>query len=213
MPLAEFTDDPWNPASAMRSLTIQFAPGVTDLIRMDHNHVLATFQQVHAGTSAGRKQALVRLACTSLEIHAQLEEEIFYPALRDLEPALTVVEKSLPEHAGMRRLIERLMVMPVADPAYDSTFMELMRDVLHHVADEETTLLPAAERLLGDRLGELGASMLRRRLQLMAPRSPGLAWNTMRSLPQSGLVMASAMLAAGASIFSRSARAQPRPPP
>jgi hemerythrin superfamily protein len=197
----------------MRALTIQLAPRVTDLIRLDHNHVLATFQQVHAGTSGGRKQALVRLACTSLEIHAQLEEEIFYPALRELQPQLTVVEKSVPEHAEMRRLIERLMVMPVADPHFDTTFMELMRDVLHHVADEETTLLPAAERLLGERLGDLGAAMLRRRLQLMAPRTPQLAWNTVRSMPQSGFVIASALLSAGASMMGRGAPPSPRPLP
>lgn len=197
----------------MRTLTIQLVPSVTDMIRMDHNHVLATFQQVHAGTSAGRKQALVRLACTALEIHAQLEEEIFYPALRELQPDLTVVEKSVPEHAEMRRLIERLMVMPVGDPHYDATFMELMRDVLHHVADEETTLLPAAERLLGEQLGDLGARMLRRRLQLLAPRSLQLAWNTARSMPQSGMVIASALLAAGASALGRTAPSSPRPLP
>ncbi|MBA2722165.1 MAG: hemerythrin domain-containing protein [Methylibium sp.] len=197
----------------MRTLTIQLTPSITDMIRMDHNHVLATFQQVHAGTSGGRKQALVRLACTSLEIHAQLEEEIFYPALRELRPDLTVIEKSVPEHAEMRRLIERLMVMPVADPSYDATFMELMRDVLHHVADEETTLLPAAERLLGERLSELGARMLRRRLQLLAPRSPQLVWNTLRSMPQSGFVMASSLLAAGGSMMGRTAPSSPRPFP
>lgn len=197
----------------MRTLTIQLTPSVTDMIRMDHNHVLATFQQVHAGTSAGRKQALVRLACASLEIHAQLEEEIFYPALRELQPDLTVVEKSVPEHAEMRRLIERLTVMPVGDPSYDAIFMELMRDVLHHVADEETTLLPAAERLLGERLGELGARMLRRRLQLLVPRGPQLAWNTARSMPQSGIAMVSTLLAAGASMLGRSAPSSPRPLP
>lgn len=197
----------------MRTVTLQLTPGVTDMIRMDHAHVLATFQQFHGGTSVGRKQALVRLACASLEIHAQLEEEIFYPALRELAPDLTVVEKSLPEHAEMRRLIERLMVMPAADPGYDATFMELMRDVLHHVADEETTLLPAAERLLGERLGELGAQMLRRRLQLLAPRSPQLVWNTVRSLPQSGFVLASTLLGAGASMMGRSASSSPRPLP
>ena len=47
-------------------------------------------------------------------------------------------------------LISRLRNMPVGDLAFDDTFFELMRHVMHHVADEETVLLPAAERLLPD---------------------------------------------------------------
>ena len=55
--------------------------------------------------------------------------------------------------------------MQPGDAAYDETVMELMRDVLHHVADEETMLLPDAERRLGDQLNELGAQMTKRRLK------------------------------------------------
>ena len=50
-------------------------------------------------------------------------------------------------------------------------FMQLMRIVLHHVADEETVLLPAAETLLKDELGELGASMAKRKMQLLRPHA------------------------------------------
>jgi hypothetical protein len=61
--------------------------------------------------------------------------------------------------------------------------MELMRDVLHHVADEETILLPEAERVLADRLGELGAAMTKRRMQLVLPRSGEIASDMARSIP------------------------------
>lgn len=180
------------------------SPSITNLIRMDHGHVLATFHQFRAGTSEGKKQALVESACLALEIHAQLEEEIFYPALRELAQDTVIVEKSFPEHAEMRRLITQLRAMPPADISYDDTFMELMRDVMHHVADEETTLLPAAERLLGDRLGELGAEMTRRRVQLMASRVGELASNTARSFPESAMVMVSGAVAAPAYLLGRS---------
>lgn len=192
------------------SILNSLSPSITRMIRLDHSHVLATFQQFHAGTPTRKKQALVESACLALEIHTQLEEETFYPALRELSEPLTVVEKSYPEHEEMRRLITQLRAMPVTDTAYDGTFMELMRDVLHHVADEETTLLPAAERLLpADRLSELGAQMTGRRLQLLAPRAGELAWNTLRSMPQSGLIMASGVVAAGTYLFGRSSSFPP----
>jgi hypothetical protein len=59
-------------------------PTITAMIRMDHTHVMATFHRYHAETSWWRKRSIVELACTALEIHAQLEEEIFYPALSEV---------------------------------------------------------------------------------------------------------------------------------
>jgi len=54
-----------------------FVPTVTNMIRADHTHVLATFHQYEVDTSPGTKRALVNTICAGLEIHAQLEEEIF----------------------------------------------------------------------------------------------------------------------------------------
>ncbi len=187
----------------MSTLIGRLSPSITNLIRIDHAHVLATFQQYHAGTSLSKKQALVESACLALELHAELEEEIFYPALRELASDVAVVEKSFPEHAEVRRLITRLRGMLSTDPQYEATFMELMRDVMHHVADEETTLLPAAERLLPERLGELGAEMTRRRLQQLASRAGEVASSTARTLPESALVATSNLMAAGATLFGR----------
>ncbi|MEW6707548.1 MAG: hemerythrin domain-containing protein [Pseudomonadota bacterium] len=188
----------------MATLIGKLSPSITNLIRIDHAQVLATFQQYHAGTSLAKKQALAESACLALELHAELEEEIFYPALRELASDVGVVEKSFPEHAEVRRLITRLRGMSPADAQYETTFMELMRDVMHHVADEETTLLPAAERLLPERLGDLGAEMTRRRLQQLASRAGELAANTVRTLPESAFLATSGLMAAGATLFGRS---------
>ena len=187
----------------MGYITSRLSPSVTDMIRLDHSHVLATFQQFHAGNSVEKKQALVNSACLALEMHAQLEEEIFYPALRELAPDTVIVEKSYSEHAEMRTLIARLRGMHPAELAFNSTFMELMRDVLHHVADEETTLLPAAEQVLSGRLGELGAEMTKRRLQLTAMNAGEIASNAFHAMPQSMVVMAASALAAGACLLNR----------
>jgi hypothetical protein len=118
-----------------------------------------------------------------------------YPAMRSLSGDAGVVGKSIPEHDEMRRLIARLREMEAEDPGYDATVMELMRDVLHHVADEETILLPDAERALADRLEELGSAMTKRRLELVAPRTLELAWNHARAMPASNVLMGAGVLA------------------
>ena len=181
----------------MKSFTDKFSPSVTNMIRMDHTSVLETFHQYEISSSPQLKKALVSTACLALEIHAQLEEEIFYPAMRNLAADTPIVGKSVPEHNEMRRLIGQLRGMEPTDPTYDQTFMELMRDVLHHVADEETTLLPDAERLIPNRLGELGMQMTKRRMQLMAPRAGEIAANTARSLPTSSMLVAAGAVLAG----------------
>ena len=188
----------------MNSLFSKLSPSITNMIRMDHTHVLTAFHQFEADTPAKTRQALANTICLALEIHAQLEEEIFYPAMRELAPEGLLVSKSVPEHDEMRRLIAQLRGMQAGDEAFDSTLMELMRDVMHHVADEETTLLPAAERLLGpQRLGEMGAQMTKRRLELSAPRAGEIAANTMRSIPTSTMLVGAGAFLAGTYVLRR----------
>ena len=138
----------------------------TDMIRADHARVMATFHRYALDARPRTKQALAETICRALEVHARLEEEIFYPALRAAGSA--EVEKAFPEHAEVRALIAALRAMDPASEQYDATFMELMRAVMHHVADEETVLLPHAEALLAERLGELGARMSRARIKTRA---------------------------------------------
>jgi len=191
----------------MNSLINKISPSVTNMIRMDHTHVMTTFHQYEIGASPQKKQALVNTICLALEIHAQLEEEIFYPAMREIAAdSRTVEEKSIPEHNEMRRLIAKLRGMEPTDAAYDASVMELMRNVMHHVAEEETALLPDAERLLADRLGELGVRMTKRRLQLAGPRAGEIAVNTARGMPASSMLLAAGALLAGTYLVRRSSR-------
>ncbi len=192
----------------MNTFTSKMSPTITHMIRMDHSHVLASFHQYEADTAAKTKQALVKTVCLALEIHAQLEEEIFYPALRAEIADNPVLNKSVPEHDQLRQLIAQLRTMTPDDAAYDDTFMQLMRNVMHHVADEETSLLPTAERVLAGRLNELGAQMTKRRLQLAAPHAGEIAMNTVRTMPASSMLMAAGALLAGSYLVSRSSRAR-----
>lgn len=188
----------------MTAFTKKMSPTITSMIRMDHTHVLSTFHQYQVDTSPKTKQALVNTVCVALEIHAQLEEEIFYPAMRAVAGNSDTLSKSVPEHDEMRELIARLRSMKPTDSAYDDTFMTLMRNVMHHVAEEETILLPQAELLLANRLREMGMEMTKRRLQLAAPRAGEIGYNMVRGRPLgSGLIAAGALLA-GTYLLQRS---------
>jgi len=157
----------------------KLSPTITDMIRFDHSHTLVTFHQYTASAKPKVKKALADTIGSALEIHATLEEEIFYPVMRGIDSDEPVLLKSVPEHNEMRRLIGELRDTPATDVRHDQLLQELMRDVIHHVADEETVLLPHAERLLSkDRLSELGAEMTRRRIELVGPKAGKLAIDT-----------------------------------
>jgi len=186
----------------MNTLLNRISPSVTNMIRMDHAHVLTTFHQYEADASPRVKKGLVDQVCVALEIHAQLEEEIFYPALRAVAET-DFVRKSVPEHDEMRRLVNQLRRLEPTDAGFDETFYQLMNNVMHHVADEETLLLPAAERVLADQLGDLGARMTKRRLQLAAPRTGEIAGSMARSMSASAVVAGAGALLACSYLLSR----------
>jgi hemerythrin superfamily protein len=187
----------------------KLSPTITDMIRFDHSHVLVTFHQYTAAAKPKVKKALADTIGSALEIHATLEEEIFYPAMRGLDSNEPVLLKSVPEHNEMRRLISELRNTPSTDVRHDQLLQELMRDVIHHVADEETVLLPHAERVLSkDRLSELGAEMTKRRIELVGPKAGKLALDTAIGFSGSttALVLGVIGTLAAATLLTRKAR-------
>jgi hypothetical protein len=173
------------------------SPEITSMIRLDHTHVLAAFRRYRSSLSGARKRALVANACLGLELHAQLEEEIFYPALFAQGSDTADIDRSIEEHDQMRSLIGRLRQMSPRDAHYDGVFCELIRNALHHVADEETILLPLAEVRLKAQLRELGWKMTVRRFELLKPHMGEAATTTVMTFPVlSGVAVAGLCMAA-----------------
>jgi hemerythrin superfamily protein len=175
----------------------KIAPSITKLIRHGHTEVTAVFHKYELDMPADQKRALVNTISALLEIHARLEEELFYPALREVDPQNKALQEALPEHNEMKRLIGILREMEPGDADFDLRVNDLMRDVLHHVADEETVMLPAAELALKERLGDLGAEWTRRRVKMMAERAGEITSNAARGMPRSTMLLAGGMLAGG----------------
>jgi hemerythrin superfamily protein len=186
------------------------SPTITDMIRFDHSHVLVTFHQYTAGKPARVKKALAETVCSALEIHARLEEEIFYPVLRELGIGEPVLHKSVPEHNTMRQIIGDIRRAGADSTALDRLLPQLMREVMHHVADEETVLLPEAERRIGQqRLNELGAQMTSRRMQLLGPQAGKVALNTVLGFSRSTSAIVAA-LGVAAVAYLAVARSKPK---
>jgi len=104
----------------MASMLSKMSPTITNMIRMDHTHVVAAFHQYQVDTPVRVKKGLADNICLALEVHAQLEEEIFYPALGEVSPDDTL-EKAKPEHDRMRALIAQLRALQAGEPAFDTT--------------------------------------------------------------------------------------------
>jgi general stress protein YciG len=148
------------------------AQNAVELLRADHRKVEELFSQYPATAlegQAAQKASLVRQICQELDLHAQIEEEIFYPAVR---AALSgedeqIVTESLKEHQTIKDLVAQLKGMTASETAHDNTMQQLKGRVMHHVEEEEKELLPRAERLLDDQLSSLGARLQQRKQQLM----------------------------------------------
>ncbi len=183
----------------MNPIVTTLSPTAAQLIRLDHTHVLGQYHKLSPGTGATVRDAVVRNILLGLEIHARLEEEIFYPALRQARIESPVLDRSQPEHDDMKRRIEEVRACEGQPAAQMDALHGLMSVVMHHVADEETQLLPAAERVLGaSRLSELGAQMNARRMELVKPHAMELVGDLARGAPgKTALLAVGAVLAGG----------------
>lgn len=177
----------------------------TGQIRADHTHVTAAFHRFDPHADLETKRGLASHICLALKIHAALEEEIFYPAMREAGVDSEVIEHTnLPEHAEQHRLIQELDHMEADNPAFESTLMELMRTTLRHVADEETKLLVDADRLVSrERLNELGRQMTKRRMELSRELGGEIVHSVMQATSTTTKVLAGSAVLAGTYMLGR----------
>lgn len=117
--------------------------------------------------SAQKKKALVAEICEALDVHAQIEEEIFYPAVkRALKDKLLVPEATV-EHAGVKDLIAQLQDAEPDGEMYDAKVKVLSEYVKHHVKEEQNEMFPKLQSSSVDMVA-LGARMTARKDELRA---------------------------------------------
>src|SRR3954471_24699201 len=143
------------------------------LLKDDHNKVKELFRQFERARSADRKKTIAEEAMHELEVHAEIEEEIFYPAAKakaDKEGKELVAE-AVEEHHVVKVLIGELKALPEVNEQFEAKFTVLIENVEHHIEEEEKEMLPDAKKTLGKDLDVLGDQMKARKEQLLAASS------------------------------------------
>jgi len=107
------------------------------LLKADHRQVEEWFEQFESTRSDERKQKLAQQVCQALTVHAQIEEEIFYPAFLAATEEEDIHHEAEVEHAGAKQLIAQIEESGPADEYFDAKMKVLSEMIKHHVKEEE----------------------------------------------------------------------------
>ncbi|SHN34158.1 hemerythrin domain-containing protein [Rhizobacter sp. OV335] len=141
------------------------------LLRADHAEVKKLFAEydklAKAEADASEREALALDICAKLTVHAQIEEEIFYPACRDvLQDQDDLLDEATVEHASAKDLIAQLQSSSPDDDMYDAKVKVLGEYIDHHVKEEQNELFPKVRPKLDRK--ELGEQLQARKDALLA---------------------------------------------
>ena len=145
-------------------------PLAIELLMADHRKVEDLFEQYEAEKEAddATKRRIANKICAELTVHAQVEEEIFYPWVRENldEDDMEMLEEAQIEHNGAKDLIAQIEAATDVDATYDAMVKVLSEYIKHHVKEEENEMFPAVSGKK-EALDELGQEMTSRKEELV----------------------------------------------
>jgi len=144
-------------------------PDAIALLKADHRTVEALFEKFEAASGNGAKRKLAERICMELTIHAQIEEEIFYPACEGkIEEDL--LKEAYVEHDGAKVLIAEIEAGGPDDDYYDAKVKVLSEQIEHHVEEEEKRMegMFSQARKAGLDMDALGEQLRARKDELTA---------------------------------------------
>ena len=138
------------------------------LLMQDHREVedmFKEFEKAKKNEDDEAKSAIVKRVCAALTAHAEIEEEIFYPAVRgEIEDDDTMDEAEV-EHGSIKNLVGQLEDLDPSDSFYDAKMTVLSEYVKHHVKEEEGEMFPKVKKA-GIDLAALGAELMDRKREV-----------------------------------------------
>jgi hemerythrin superfamily protein len=156
------------PTDTKRSTSTQAQDAIA-MLMADHKKVkklFSDFDKLKAEGGDEEKSAIVDQICNELKIHTELEEEIFYPAVRKAIDDSELMDEALVEHAGAKDLIAQLEDASPEDDLYDAKVTVLGEQIDHHVKEEEGSIFPKAKKAKVD-TEALGSTMTKRKIALL----------------------------------------------
>ena len=148
------------------STTRSKGPDAIALLKADHRSVEKLFSQFQKAKDDERKKQLALQICLELRVHTQIEEEIFYPASREVLKDEDMVDEAVVEHQAAKDLIEQIESMEPSDDLYDAKVTVLCEQIDHHVEEEEKEYFPEVQKTDLD-LKAIGEQLKVRKNQLM----------------------------------------------
>jgi len=142
----------------------------TDLLKQDHEKVKALFERYEdlGDRAHARKADLWEKIKTEITIHATVEEEIFYPAVEQIEheEAEELVQEAHEEHAIVKQLIAEISALTPEDEEFDAKVKVLAENVEHHADEEEKDMFPLVKELSKEEQNSLAVRMMDRKHEL-----------------------------------------------
>lgn len=142
-----------------------------DLLDADHKAVKKLFIDFGAlcddGAPPAAKRPIADKICRSLLVHAQIEEEIFYPAVRQATGDTPLIEEAIEEHAQAKQAIATIQGMDESDEAFDKTVKLLGELIDAHVLEEREQMFIEARQSSADLRG-LALELFDRKQQLLS---------------------------------------------
>ncbi|MGH6614829.1 hemerythrin domain-containing protein [Sphingomonas sp.] len=139
------------------------------LLKADHRKVEELFAQFESASGKSRKEKIASEICLELTVHAQIEEEIFYPACEGrVEEDL--IKEAYVEHDGAKVLIAEIEAGGPGDEYYDAKVKVLSEQIEHHVEEEEKRMegMFSQARHAGVDMDALGEQLRARKDELIA---------------------------------------------
>jgi hypothetical protein len=156
--------------SASRNNQRQQAPrNAFDVLEEDHREVEEWFDEYDElkDSDEDRKTELAEKICVALKVHAQIEEEIFYPQALEASQDNDLIDEAVVEHATVKNLIGEIEGMDVGEELYDAKIRVLGEMVKQHIKEEEEELFPELQSTKMD-LDAVGKELAERKQELMA---------------------------------------------
>lgn len=157
------------PSKKSKSDNTLKAQDATTLLRADHKLVSGLFAEYEKTRSSTKKKQLVSKICTELSVHAQVEEEIFYPAVKQALKDKELIPEATVEHATLKDLIAQVEGVEPDGEMFDAKIKVMCEYVEHHVKEEQNEMFPKAKST-GLDMVELGARLSERKAELLAQR-------------------------------------------